>query len=144
MARMIEQANDYKEQVIQSDSEKRVKEFLNHISKAPKEEQDRVMEFCDRRAKEYMDSELKAKLAGETVENTETSKYVSKESVKNVYDLKDFRKKIYNDYPLVDEPYKKTTEDATYNFANNHWEEINSVVLRDKMKDKSDEYIEAA
>ncbi len=127
------ESNDYKKEILDSDTLRRVAELREHFNNASPAEQEKMAKDFDERVNKYMDPELKSIIAtGDVSEKArEATDVITKDDEQRAKEVKEITYALEN-YPNIPDAQKKWVEDMIYGPVNKANEKIANAIYQNK------------
>ena len=127
------ESNDYKKEILDSDTLRRVAELREHFNNASPAEQEKMAKDFDERVNKYMDPELKSIITtGDVSEKArESADVITKDDEQRAKEVKEITYALEN-YPNIPDAQKKWVEDMIYGPVNKANEKIANAIYQNK------------
>ncbi len=127
------ESNDYKKEILDSDTLRRVAELREHFNNASPAEQEKMAKDFDERVNKYMDPELKSIITtGDVSEKArESTDVITKDDEQRAKEVKEITYALEN-YPNIPDAKKKWVEDMIYGPVNKANEKIANAIYQNK------------
>ncbi len=127
------ESNDYKKEILDSDTLRRVAELREHFNNASPAEQEKMAKDFDERVNKYMDPELKSIITtGDVSEKArESTDVITKDDEQRAKEVKEITYALEN-YPNIPDAQKKWVEDMIYGPVNKANEKIANAIYQNK------------
>ena len=127
------ESNDYKKEILDSDTLRRVAELRELFNNATPAEQEKMAKDFDERVNKYMDPELKSIITtGDVSEKArESADVITKDDEQRAKEVKEITYALEN-YPNIPDAQKKWVEDMIYGPVNKANEKIANAIYQNK------------
>jgi len=127
------ESNDYKKEILDSDTLRRVAELREHFNNASPAEQEKMAKDFDERVNKYTDPELKSIITtGDVSEKArESTDVITKDDEQRAKEVKEITYALEN-YPNIPDAQKKWVEDMIYGPVNKANEKIANAIYQNK------------
>jgi len=127
------ESNDYKKEILDSDTLRRVAELRELFNNATPAEQEKMAKDFDERVNKYMDTELKSIITtGDVSEKArESADVITKDDEQRAKEVKEITYALEN-YPNIPDAQKKWVEDMIYGPVNKANEKIANAIYQNK------------